>query len=163
MSIAHSAPSRFVMAWGSDRSSFPTVSWVMLTECHMLWLCLQLCTALQAEIEEYKRHSSTAAGRSPGGRGIVSHAGTGASSGASAAAIAELEQQLQASQQQVAQLQRQLEDSAQEADRTMTALRAQRAEEMNALASATADLSQVCRLCLVVGSMCRRDQARGRG
>lgn len=132
-------------------------------------MCLQLCTALQAEIEEYKKHSSTAAGRSPGGRGIASPAGAGASSGASAAAIAELEQQLQAAQQQVAQLQRDLEDKAQEADRTTTAMRAQRAEEMNTLASAKADLSQVGSMCLhdeggAPGKMCgRHTRARGGG
>lgn len=107
--------------------------------CH----ALQLCTALQAEIEDYKKHSSTAVGRSPGARSIVSPGGVGASSGAAAAAVAELEQQLQSAQQQVSQLQRELDDSKQEADRTMTEMRAQRAEERNTLANAQAELAQV--------------------
>lgn len=111
----------------------------------------QLCTALQAEIEDYKKHSSTAAaGRSPGGRSIMSTGGVAASAaaaagagGASAAAVAELEQQLQSAQAQASQLQRELEQSRQEADRTMTELRAQRAEERNTLANAQAELAQV--------------------
>jgi TolA-binding protein len=114
-----------------------------------LWLfllsLLQLCSALQAEIEDYKRHSSSAAaGRSPGTRGVTSPAGAaGSRSEASAAAVAELEQQLASAQQQVVQLQQEVESSKQDADRTMTEMRAQRAEERNTLASAQAELSQV--------------------
>jgi len=107
--------------------------------------CLQLCAAMTAEIEQYKQHTaqqprgspaSRAAATSPGGAGP-------SSSGASAAAVTELEQQLLATKQQLTELQQKLDDTTQEAENSISTLRLQLAQERDELARARADLAQV--------------------